>query len=89
MSGDSIASIDEDSRRGRMVLHAAMGGLVISLGLTQFIPALRRRHPELNRHTGAVVASFMDLSTCGAMAYLSAASKDGIYSGPTVIAGRR
>lgn len=67
---------------GRMVLHTALGGVVVGLGVTQFIPALRRRHPLLHRRTGIVVASSMFLSTAGAVAYLASVTKDTIYSGP-------
>lgn len=71
---------------GRMVLHIAMGSLVVSLGLSQFIPPLRRRYPVLHRRCGALLASFMVLSTGGAMVHLASVHKQGIFSGPTFFA---
>jgi hypothetical protein len=67
----------------RMALHTAFGGVVISIGISQFIPALRRRHPALHRRLGMVVATSMFLSTSGAILYLSCSTLNSIYSGPT------
>jgi len=67
----------------RMALHTAFGGLVISIGISQFIPALRRRHPVLHRRLGMVVATSMVLSTTGAILYLACSTLNSIYSGPT------
>ena len=71
---------------GRMVLHTAMGALVVSLGISQFIPPLRRRYPALHRRCGAALASCMVLSTTGAMVHLASVGKEGIFSGPTFFA---
>ena len=66
----------------RMALHIACGGLVVLLGSSQFVPALRRRKSVLHRRLGMVVASAMFLSTCGALAYLASTPMQNIFSGP-------
>lgn len=71
------------AQSGRMVLHVAMGGIVVGLGISQFIPSLRRRHPALHRRLGMVVASAMTLSMVGALTYLLSSSVDRIFSGAT------
>lgn len=71
------------AKSGRIVLHIAMGGIVVGLGMSQFVPALRRRNPTLHRRLGMVVASAMALSMTGALAYLMSSSIESIFSGPT------
>ncbi len=71
------------AKSGRIVLHIALGGVVVGIGISQFIPALRRSRPALHRRLGIVVASAMALSMAGAIAYLVSARLDSIFSGPT------
>ena len=68
---------------GRMALHTAMGGVVVGLGVSQFVPALRRRYPRLHRRLGALLALAMALSLLGALAYLMVSTVDSIFSGAT------
>lgn len=71
------------AKSGRMVLHIAMGGIVVGLGMSQFVPSLRRRHPALHRQLGMLVVLAMTLSMVGALAYLLTSTVDRIFSGPT------
>lgn len=71
------------AKSGRMVLHTAMGGIVVGIGITQFVPGLRRKHSTLHRRLGMVVASAMALSMAGALTYLASSRLDSIFSGPT------
>jgi len=66
-----------------MSSHTALGGLALALGVSQFIPALRRRHPALHRASGLLVMLAVTVSMIGALAYLAATPLDEIYASPS------
>lgn len=51
--------------------HMALGGIAVGLGLLQFWPGLRRRHRQLHRAVGAVVALAVLASMAGAIGFLA------------------
>ncbi len=55
----------------QLSLHMTLGGLALGLGVSQFIPALRRRYRMLHRIAGVLVMSAMFASMVGALSFLS------------------
>lgn len=66
-----------------MSSHTALGGLALTLGVSQFIPALRRRHPALHRAAGLLVILAVTASMIGALAYLKVTPLAEIYASPS------
>lgn len=42
-----------------MSTHSLVGGVVVALGILQFVPSIRRNHRQLHRAMGAMLALFM------------------------------
>lgn len=55
---------------GRVGPHMALGGVALGLGVLQFVPALRRRHPRWHRASGMVVWLATATSMAGAIGFL-------------------
>jgi hypothetical protein len=66
-----------------MSSHTALGGLALTLGVSQFIPALRRRHPALHRAAGLLVILAVTASMIGALTYLNTTPLAEIYASPS------
>jgi len=66
----------------KMALHMALGGSALILGVSQFIPRLRRRYPKLHRGAGLFVWIATLLSMTGAMIHLTVTPMETVASGP-------
>ncbi len=66
-----------------MSSHTALGGLAMTLGVLQFVPALRRRYPKAHRAASGVVLLGVVVSMMGAMTYLSRTPFTDIYASPS------
>ncbi|MEL6345254.1 MAG: DUF2306 domain-containing protein [Myxococcota bacterium] len=66
----------------KMALHMALGGSAMLLGVTQFVPRLRRRYPKLHRGVGVFVWVATLLSMIGAMIHLTVTPMADVASGP-------
>ena len=55
---------------GRMGTHIGLGGIALGLGILQFVPSLRRRHPRLHRFAGLAVWIAVLASMIGAIGFL-------------------
>jgi Predicted membrane protein (DUF2306) len=66
-----------------MSSHTALGGLAITLGVLQFVPALRRRFPKAHRAAGGIVLLGVALSMVGAITYLSRTPLTDIFASPS------
>ena len=65
----------------RMAAHVSFGGLALLLGLLQFVPRPRRRHPRWHRASGMLVWLATLAAMLGALGFLSHASLHEAVSG--------
>lgn len=65
-----------------MTVHILAGSVVLGLGLSQFIPAIRRQWPRVHRGLGMVVLLAMFATVAGATTRLLAEPAAETYSGP-------
>ena len=66
-----------------MSSHTALGGMAMTLGVLQFVPALRRRYPRAHRAAGGMVLLGVAASMAGAITYLSRRPLADIFASPS------
>ena len=66
-----------------MSSHTALGGMAITLGVLQFVPALRRHYPKAHRAAGGLVLLAVAASMVGAMTYLARTPLTNIFASPS------
>ncbi len=65
-----------------MTSHTLLGGFAITLGVLQFVPALRRRYRVAHRAVGGIVIVGVGASMIGALTYLVRTPLADIYASP-------
>lgn len=72
---------------GAMMTHMIIGGLVVSLGMLQFIPSLRRKYPYLHRLLGMLMMSGMLAVSVSAIVFLNSITKEQEIAGKSFYIG--
>ena len=67
---------------GSIGLHAALGGLALSLCAAQFIPGMRQRWPRVHRAIGWSAVGTCLLSMVGSVAFLLSTPLQQVFGGP-------